>query len=1642
MSQSRIALVVTILLALLLNLFPALTQAAPFPTPEFQTSANTLPLVAIHVSEHTQALDSGGAWYTSWHYFVMYESLKEALRSDGTPFVEISDAQIAAGELLSPAGTPKYPILISLASEAIDDDEIEPLRTFVAAGGFLFVGSSAFTRNTDGTTRGDFALADEMGLHMVNPNHDQNWYQNTQFSKALDHRLVSHIPWGTLTWYMPLDSEEIPLGITGAHAVHGAHDVWQVTASDAEVIANGESGPLLTTGSYGQGHFIYHGDFNPLIGHGGNASGMYAYVIYRNAIEWAFESFNLPIIKLSPWRYAYDAALIVRHDFENTPSRIQSIEASAQAEASVGAKGEYYFCTGTLREDMGDPSTTVASLRRAVSQYGATIGSHNGGLVNPVNPDLTSNDYDYWHWGPDEALDTTPPGYADGSTYAQTSISLSFQDIEGWLAGLDNGRPGCGAAGNCPRTWVSPYFNSARDGSYDILAQLGAVTVGEQKISPFPHWTVSYKKTERYPHVTLPTSDWYIGTDVAQSMEAGHTAETVRAAVDFYDDLGALVNLYSHSSSQDGVAWEYVSYAAAKPRIWATNSVGVYDWWVLRSPVMITPSYSEEGSTAIAGASVSGATDPETAIELAIPHWDSGTINNLEISLNGVPADSAHYRTTAHGVKVKVGAGVSNVEVRYTPLAGWVQTDWDGGPGQPIWADETRYDSASGIDDSRDGQVRLGIVSGGNTLLADDFSRPPDTLDPLLPWVNQLGTWTVADQTVQAASVSGYSYIHVPSDPPWTDYTVEGRIQFPAGAFGGGIGGRLDPATGAHYGAWIYPDGSPDGSNVLKLIKFRDWTHWNDQPMGGQVSLPSVGTGWHTLQLNFQGNRIRVTYDGSLVIDVTDDNYDGRPAYLSGGVSVGTWSGGGSGYAIKADDILVRSPAQYGSSGQLLSSAFDGGVGVNWQNITWNVVAGGATGVRARTRAADQVSQLATAAWSDWYTSSGSPVTSQDKRWIQYELELTSSDSSSTPIFYENGITYIPGVQLPASNLIYTGPVGGDSQTQVVLSAVLRDETNSPISGQVVDFTLHGANGLLTASGTTSSEGEASTPLDLLTAPGQYSLTVAAAGDSQVAPTSTEVAFLVTSPWPEWTQRTQADFEGNMLSNVDVVTQPGSVILGETQTGYVSQGEVLSTAHDTGQFSTWKYLTWEATTPTNTGTKFQLRTAATQNGLEAGSWMDYDQTGRLIGNQAGRWVQYRAILTSTDSLTTPQLHQVTVYYTDHPASLAVTPDPETAVAGEVVTYTANIDDGGHTWDVTGETTFSVEAEARGAWASNVYTSQVAGGWTVTGQYLDMSDTARLTVGHATAVSITVTPAEETVTTGENITYTVDAEDAFGNTWDGTAETQFSVEAGAGGSWLESVYTSQAAGDWTVTAQHRDGMIATATLHVQPLADLRLTKRDSRDPVSVGDSLVYTITIVNYGPSDATAVTLIDHLPAEVTLGAIAPSQGNCSGTSVITCSLDTLTDHAMATVTIAVTPTAAGLITNTSSVTQTEIDPNPPDNTAEESTRVTNPLPTMIGIDPESVVLGSPGFTLVISGTDFVNGAVVKWDDATLPTTFVSSTKLLATVVDTYITAQGAISVTVVNPAPEGGTSNSIMFEVTSPEPAVRRIYLPSILNQ
>ena len=256
-------------------------------------------------------------------------------------------------------------------------------------------------------------------------------------------------------------------------------------------------------------------------------------------------------------------------------------------------------------------------------------------------------------------------------------------------------------------------------------------------------------------------------------------------------------------------------------------------------------------------------------------------------------------------------------------------------------------------------------------------------------------------------SANQYSYASYPASQ-WTDYSVQGRIQLPAGSFGGGLGGRVNASTGTHYGAWVYPTGSAGGSNMLKLWKFRGWTDLGAGVAMQQVSLPAVGTGWHTLQMTFTGNRIQVYYDGVLKIDVTDNNFDSRPAYLSGGISADWWTWSLP-YTITIDDISVAAPTAYGNSGVLVSSAFDGGEGVQWQTLSWDATTSDSTNVCVRTRTADLADQLANAGWSNCAGTSGSALTSENRRWIQYQLELTTSDASTSPVFHEIRIPYLSG---------------------------------------------------------------------------------------------------------------------------------------------------------------------------------------------------------------------------------------------------------------------------------------------------------------------------------------------------------------------------------------------------------------------------------------------------------------------------------------------------------------------------------------------------------------------------------------------------------------------------------------------------------
>lgn len=910
-------------------------------------AATPQPVVAIHISETTHALESLSAtfptptgpgttgfqwWMTVWQYHAIYEPLEEALRSDGTPFVELSDNDVATGLLLNSDGTPRYPILISLAAEAVPDGEITPLSNFVNAGGTLFLGSSTLTRRPDGSSRGDFALASAMGLQLQTPSLT-NWYLNTTFSKTMDHRLVAHIPIGRLNWRMATTAEEIPLGTSPSHPIHSSRYSWAVRAVDAQVIAVGDSGPLLSVKQNGQGRIIFFGDMQPILGHGGHDNGMYTYEIFRNAITWAFELIGSPLVRVSPWRYPYDAAMVVRHDFENNPDLISSIESSAQAEASAGVRGDYFFCTGALRVNMTNSAATIDSLNRAVANYGATIGSHNGGFTNWSDPNLTPDAYNYWHWGPDELLGVNPPGFSSGSQYVSQSISNSFVDLETWIPSNLATR----------RTWVAPYFNGTRDASCQILEQLGVLTSGEQKAGPFPQWVLSSQTAgKRYAFISLPNSEWYYDRDVMDALEQ-HSAQTLHACIDHYYSLGALINNYGHVSAASPIGGNYVDYALSKPRIWSANALGIYDWWKARSPVSVVGSYSLAGSTAVFTGTVSGASDPDTSVELAIPYWNAGAGSIMQVLVNGVPAT---YRTNSSGIKIRVGAATATFAVTFSPLpkanddaysvnvgsvlnvsAPGVLAN-DGTPsGKTLNAallsgplhgtlalhpdgsfsytpapgfsgtDTFTYRASDGVLNSSAATATIQSVIE-TTLFSDSFSD--GTVDP---WSVVLGSFTSSGGMLNTTLNPGGSALAF-TGTGWTDFAVRGQFQFLAGdSPTAGLGGRYNSSTGARYAALIAAQGSLDSQATLTLIKFYDWFTWSYVPMQ-EVILPPVGTNVHTLKLSFLGAQIAVDYDGSTLIRLTDNNFDGYSPFWTGGVSLEFYPGTGTGQ-MSADNVSV-----------------------------------------------------------------------------------------------------------------------------------------------------------------------------------------------------------------------------------------------------------------------------------------------------------------------------------------------------------------------------------------------------------------------------------------------------------------------------------------------------------------------------------------------------------------------------------------------------------------------------------------------------------------------------------------------------------------------------------------------------------------
>ena len=201
----------------------------------------------------------------------------------------------------------------------------------------------------------------------------------------------------------------------------------------------------------------------------------------------------------------------------------------------------------------------------------------------------------------------------------------------------------------------------------------------------------------------------------------------------------------------------------------------------------------------------------------------------------------------------------------------------------------------------------LTVTPTNAVLFSDNFERPTYPGD-MTPWVALQGAWLTTNANFQGTSdATNYSFAYL--DANWTNYSFQAQVQFSASnAYGGGLSGRLDPTTGARYAAWVYPEQSPAGPALLRLIKFRDWTTWSATPMA-LVSLPAVGTNWHTLNLAFQGYQIAVSFDGVQVTNVNDYGFDSRPAYSSGAISADTYTLSSNTFIMSIDNAQVTALA-------------------------------------------------------------------------------------------------------------------------------------------------------------------------------------------------------------------------------------------------------------------------------------------------------------------------------------------------------------------------------------------------------------------------------------------------------------------------------------------------------------------------------------------------------------------------------------------------------------------------------------------------------------------------------------------------------------------------------------------------------------
>ena len=106
---------------------------------------------------------------------------------------------------------------------------------------------------------------------------------------------------------------------------------------------------------------------------------------------------------------------------------------------------------------------------------------------------------------------------------------------------------------------------------------------------------------------------------------------------------------------------------------------------------------------------------------------------------------------------------------------------------------------------------------------------------------------------------------------------------------------------------------------------------------------------------------------------------------------------------------------------------------------------------------------------------------------------------------------------------------------------------------------------------------------------------------------------------------------------------------------------------------------------------------------------------------------------------------------------------------------------------------------------------------------------------------------------------------------------------------------------------------------------------------------------------------------------------------------------------------------------------------------VENPAPTLTALSQKTAVLGSSAFTLTVTGTGFVHQSGLLFGTVPLEPISYSDTSLSVLVPDTALTKAGPLMVSVTNPQPGGGSTDTLRFVVENPVPEVSTVTPTSV---